>query len=266
MRRRLSTEWATTLLVVAMGLTSSPSSAQTPKAWQVLEEGLKSDKEDVRTAAAQALGLAAGNERARQLAEWVLSDQDQGVRAAGAEALGQIGLPAAVPALKKALHDTSAEVVFSAAGALFDLKDPAAYEVYYAVLTGERKTGDSLMASQMEMLKDPQALAKIGFEAGLGFIPFGGLGYKAGKAFTTDKTSPVRAAAAQRLINDPDPRTVQALVKALKDDKWVVRAAAVNALAKRDDRRHAAQIASLLADEHETVRFNAAAAVIRLSR
>jgi HEAT repeat protein len=252
--------------VVALGLTSSPSSAQPARAWTLLEGGLKEGKADVRTAAAQALGLAARNDRARVLAEGVLSDPDQGVRAAGAEALGQIGLPAAVPALKKALTDPSAEVVFSAAGSLFDLKDPAAYEVYYAVLTGERKTGDSLMESQMEMLKDPQALAKIGFEAGLGFIPFGGLGYKAVKAFTTDKTSPVRAAAAQRLINDPDPRTVQALVKALKDDKWVVRAAAVNALAKRDDRRQAGQIAPLLDDEHETVRFNAAAAVIRLSR
>lgn len=56
------------------------------------------------------------------------------------------------------------------------------------------------------------------------------------------------------------------VVKALKDDKWVVRAAAVNALAKRDDRRHAAEIASLLDDEQETVRFNAAAAVVRLSQ
>ena len=253
------------MLVVALGLTSSPSLAQPAKAWKLLEGGLKEGKADMRTAAAQALGLAAGNDRARVLAEWALSDQDEGVRAAGAEALGQIGLPAAVPALKKALADKSAGVVFSAAGSLFELKDPTAYEVYYAVLTGERKTGDSLMASQMEMLKDPQALAKIGFEAGLGFIPFGGLGYKAVKAFTTDKTSPVRAAAAQRLINDPDPRTVQALVNALKDDKWVVRAAAVNALAKRDDRRHAGQIASLLDDEHETVRFNAAAALIRLT-
>lgn len=253
------------MLAVALGLWAAPLSAQPARAWQVLEAGLKDGKKDVRTAAAQALGLAAGNDRARVLAEWVLSDPDEEVRAAGAEALGQIGLPAAVPALKKALTDKSAEVVFSAAGSLFDLKDPTAYEVYYAVLTGERKTGDSLMASQMDMLKDPQALAKIGFEAGLGFIPFGGLGYKAVKAFTTDKTSPVRAAAAQRLINDPDPRTVVALVKALKDEKWVVRAAAVNALAKRDDRRHVADIVPLVGDEQETVRFNAAAAVVRLS-
>ena len=131
------------------------------------------------------LGLAAGNQRARQLAEWVLSDEKEAVRAAGAEALGQIGLPAAAPALKKALKDESAEVVFSAAGALFELKDPAAYEVYFAVLTGERKSGEGLVQSQLDMLKDPQALAKIGFETGIGFIPFGGIGYKAVKAFTS---------------------------------------------------------------------------------
>ena len=231
----------------------------------MLEAGLKDQKEDVRTAAAHALGLVAGNERARQLAEWVLSDEKEGVRAAGAEALGQIGLPAAAPALKKALKDDSAEVVFSAASALFALKDPTAYEVYFAVLTGERKSGQGLVQSQLDLLKDPQALAKIGFETGIGFIPFGGIGYKAVKAVTSDKTSPVRAAAAQKLVTDPDPRTVQALVNALKDDKWVVRAAVVNALAKRDDRRHAAAIAPLLDDEQETVRFNAAAAVIRLT-
>jgi HEAT repeat protein len=231
----------------------------------MLEAGLKDPKEDVRTAAAQALGLAAGNQRARQLAEWVLSDEKEGVRAAGAEALGQIGLRAASPALIKALKDESAEVVFSAASALFELKDPTAYEVYFAVLTGERKSGQGLVQSQLDLLKDPQALAKIGFETGIGFIPFGGIGYKAVKAFTTDKTSPVRAAAAQKLVGDPDPRTRQALVNALKDDKWVVRAAAVNALAKRDDRRQAAAIAPLLDDEHPTVRFSAAAAVIRLT-
>ena len=266
MRRLTATNLATILLAVAVCLEAAPVSAQTPRAWQLLEAGLKDPKEDVRTAAAHALGLAAGNQRARQLAEWVLSDEKEGVRAAGAEALGQIGLPAAAPALKKALKDQSAEVVFSAAGALFELKDPAAYEVYFAVLTGERKSGEGLVQSQLDMLKDPEALAKIGFEAGIGFIPFGGIGYKTFKAVTSDKTSPVRAAAAQKLVRDPDPKTVQALVNALKDDKWLVRAAAVNALAKRDDRRHAAAIAPLLDDEHDAVRFNAAAAVVRLTK
>ena len=256
-----------TALAAALCLGPATASAQTPtaRAWKLLEDGLKDPKEDVRTAAAQALGLAAGNDRARVLSEWVLTEEKEAVRAAGAEALGQIGLPAAVPALKKVLRDQSAEVVFSAASALFELKDPAAYEVYFAVLTGERKTGEGLVQSQLDLLKDPQALAKIGFETGIGFIPFGGIGYKTFKAVTSDKTSPVRAAAAQKLVHDPDPKTAQALVNALKDDKWMVRAAAVNALAKRDDRRQAAAIAPLLDDEQPTVRFNAAAGLIRLT-
>lgn len=256
----------TAALTVAGLATAAPATAQTAKAWKLLEDGLKNEKEDVRVAAANALGLAAGNERARQLAEWVLTDAKDGVRAAGADALGQIGLRAAVPALKKAVSDTSAEVVFSAASSLYELKDPAAYEIYFAVLTGERKSGAGLLQSQLDLLKDPQALAKIGFETGIGFIPFGGIGYKAVKAFTNDKTSPVRAAAAQKLVRDPDPKTTVALVKALRDDKWMVRAAAVNALAKRDDRKQVGAIALLLDDEQDSVRFNAAAAVIRLSR
>jgi HEAT repeat protein len=255
----------TAVLAALLCVPAISASAQPARAWQLIEEGLKSEKVETRTAAAHALGLMAGNARARQLAEWVLSDQHESVRAAGAEALGQIGLPAAGAALKNALKDESAEVVFSAASALFELKDPAAYEVYYAVLTGERKSGEGLVQSQLDLLKDPQALAKIGFEAGIGFIPFGGISYKAVKAFRADNTSPVRAAAAQKLITDPDPRSAQALVTALKDDKWMVRAAAVNALARRDDRRQVGVISPLLADEHESVRFNAAAATIRLT-
>ena len=256
----------TIAVLAATTLSVTPVSAQSPKAWQMLEAGLKSEKEETRTAAAHALGLAAGSDRARLMAESVLADAKVDVRAAAAESLGQIGLRTAAPALKRALKDGQAEVVFSAASSLYDLKDPVGYEVYYAVLTGERKTGDALLASQLELLKDPEALAKIGFETGIGYIPFGGIGYKAVKAFTSDKTSPVRAAAAQKLITDPDPRSAQALVWALKDDKWMVRAAAVNALAKRDDRKHAAAIAPLLDDEHDTVRFSAAAAVIRFGR
>jgi len=68
-----------------------------------------------------------------------------------------------------------------------------ASNVYYAVLTGQRKTGEPLLESQLKMLKDPQELAKIGFEAGMGFIPFGGVGTKVFKTVTQDKVSPVRA-------------------------------------------------------------------------
>jgi hypothetical protein len=78
-----------------------------------------------------------------------------------------------------------------------------ANSVYYAVLTGQRKTGEPLLESQLKMLKDPQALAKIGFEAGMGFIPFGGVGTKVFKTVTQDKVSPVRAAPPRDLRTIP---------------------------------------------------------------
>jgi hypothetical protein len=132
-------------------------------------------------------------------------------------------------------------------------------------LTGERKSGESLAESQMKMLKDPKAIANMGLEAGIGFIPFGGISYKVLKMATADAVSPVRALAAARLAGDPDPKTAQALVAASKDPKWLVRAAAVGAIARRNDPALMTAIEPLLDDENPTVRFNAAAAIIRLS-
>ena len=131
----------------------------------------------------ESLGLLVKNDRARKLAESKLKDEEATVRAAAATALGQIGLKTATAALTSALHDTEAGVVFACASSLLQLGDATAYRVYYAVLTGERKTGEPLVESQLKMLKDPEALARIGFEQGIGFIPFGGIGLTVFKSF-----------------------------------------------------------------------------------
>jgi hypothetical protein len=109
------------------------------------------------------------------------------------------------------------------------------------------------------MLKDPKALAKLGFEQGIGFIPFAGMGYGAFKALSKDDESPVRAAAALRLARDPDPKSAGALATAAGDEKWMVRAAAIDAALLK-------AVVARLNDENETVRFNAAACVLRLSK
>jgi HEAT repeat protein len=246
-------------------LVAAPS-AQSPadRAWKILQDGAAHADDDTRLAALHALGLLVKNDRARRLAESKLADPQPAVRAAAAEALGQIGLPASVQALKAMVKDKESEVVFSATSALYHLGDPSAFQVYYAVLTGQRKTGEPLLESQMDMLKDPDTLARIGFETGIGFIPFGGISYKAFKTFRQDNVSPVRAAAAQRLAIDPDPNSGKALAAAAADEKWVVRASAISAIARRGDAslRHAAE--ARLDDEQPIVRFNAAAAVVRL--
>ncbi len=237
----------------------------TDRAWKILQDGTANADEDTRVAALHALGLLVKNDRARRLAESKLADQQPAVRVAAAEALGQIALPASVPALKAMVKDKESEVVFSATSALYHLGDPSAFQVYYAVLTGQRKTGEPLLESQMDMLKDPDTLARIGFEAGIGFIPFGGIGYKAFKSFRQDNVSPVRAAAAQRLATDPDPNSGKALAAAAADEKWVVRASAISAIARRGDASLRPSAEARLDDEQLVVRFTAAAAVVRLA-
>src|SRR5260370_555192 len=74
-----------------------------------------------------------------------------------------------------------------------------------------------------------------GFEGGIGFIPFAGIGWGAIKAIRKDDSSPVRAAAAKVLAKDPDPAATKALADAVGDKSWLVRAAALEALAKRGD-------------------------------
>jgi len=252
------------LCLFCVGVDASPAPTHSARAWTILEQGAAGDSDDTRSRAVESLGLLVKNDRARKLAESKLKDEKPEVRAAAATALGQIGLKTATPALISAGHDKEAGVVFACASALLHLGDPSAYRVYYAVLTGERKTGEPLVESQLKMLKDPEALARIGFEQGIGFIPFGGIGLTVFKSFHADNVSPVRAAAAQRLASDPDPASGRALAAATADEKWLVRASAVSAIAARGDRSLESSVVARLDDENETVRFNAAAAVVRL--
>jgi HEAT repeat protein len=242
--------------------------AQTPvdKAWASLSSGASDKNDTKRGKAIRALGLVRADDKARQMAETALSDEDAEVRAAGAEALGQMGASASVPKLEAAVRDKDVAVVLSATNALLLLGDNRAYEVYYAILTGERKSGESLVESQMKMMKDPRALASMGMEAGLGFIPFAGAGYQVVKMARKDDSSPVRAAAAQRLVRDPDPKSSEALRLTATDKKWIVRASVLDAIAKRGDAALLPVAVMAMDDENDTVRFNAAAAVIRLSK
>ena len=79
---------------------------------------------------------------------------------------------------------------------------------------------------------------------------------------TKDDTSPVRAAAAQKLIRDTDPKTAEALMQNALDKKWLVQVAVVDAIAKRGDPALLKAVWPLLSDENTTIRFNAAAAIL----
>jgi HEAT repeat protein len=226
----------------------NPSLPPVDGAWQLLEAGVNSD-----------------NSHARYLAERGLDDEKPEVRAAAAQSLGKIGLRGSIAKLKQMLDDKDNKVVLSAAQALISLKEEDGYDVYYEILTGERKSTTGLIASQEAMLKDPKRLLDLGFHEGLGFVPFGGISWEAYKTITKDDTTPLRAAAAKKLAEDPDPSATKGLIKAAGDKQWLVRAAALEALALRGD-PSAAKAASLYVyDDRDEVRYTAAAAVIQLS-
>src|SRR5713226_6200493 len=151
-----------------------------------------------------------------------LKDEKPEVRLAAAAALGSMSAVNTKEQLKEALDDSEPSVALAAANSLLTLKDDSAYEVYYAVLTGEKRYHQGLIREQLKMLRDKKKMAQLGFEEGIGFIPFAGMGYEAFKTVAKNDSSPVRAAAAKQLARDPDPGTAKALVKATTDKNWQV--------------------------------------------
>lgn len=236
------------------------------KAWDMLQTAAFSPKTVDRTNGIRALGLLRENTLARELAESALSDKVPEVRVAGATALGQMHATESIPKLEQALADRKVAVVMAAAHALRELKDDkTAYAIYYDLLTGERKAGDGLIAQQIDTLKNPKELAKIGISEGIGYIPFAGIPWDAYRTLHKKDPNPVRAVAATFLAHDPDPATAKALVHATNDKDWIVRAAAVEAIAQRGDPALLPKVELKLTDKNPKVRYSAAAAVIRLS-
>lgn len=252
------------LMVTISGL-SPPEQNAVERAWSVLETATADKSSEKRTSGMHALGLVKRNARAERMAEAGLSDENSEVQAAAASALGRMGAVSARGKLRHALEDKDIRVVLAAANALYLLKDPAAYDVFYELLTGERKSAPGVLQSQLAMLKDRRALEKLAFETGIGFVPFGSMSYEAFRRLTHDTSTPVRVAAAQKLAEDPDPKSGEALAVACADKKWEVRAASADALSERGDPRLLHAVIPLLEDENESVRNEAAGAVIHLS-
>ena len=236
------------------------------KAWDLLLSAILSKRTSERTNGVRALGLLPDTKQARDLAENGLKDASPDVRKAAAVALGQMRAMQSISKLEDALSDPKIPVVMAAAQSLRELKqDGTAYEVYYEMLMGERKSSDGVIAQQLETLKNPKELAKIGFAEGIGYIPFAGIGWDAYRTMHKKDPNPARAVAATLLAHDPDPESGKALVKATDDKDWIVRAAAVKAIAERGDASLLPHVVDKFTDRNPNVRYSAAAAVIRLS-
>lgn len=235
-------------------------------AWQVLRAGLAEKRAARRILAVEALSLLSDNHRATAFALDALKDKDRKVRAAAAVVLGQQRAKDAIPALKSALNDRDIAVNLAAAHSLLLLKEPVAYEVYYAVLMGDKKTGDGLIQSQLRRVEDPKQLAEIGVSEGVGFVPFGGMGYEAYRTIKRRDSSPVRENAARYLAADPDPMAKDALIQtAVADKNESVRLAALDALAQRGDPSCIQRLTRNLSDKKLSVSSRTAAVILHLS-
>ncbi len=249
-------------------------SAQTPadQGWSILQDGADSGSTTQRIATMRVMQLIPEDARAVSLAEKGLQDKEAEVRGAAALSLGAMGSKSSIPALVAAAKsDKDGAVVMAAAKALIQLGDERGYSVYYAVLTGQRKSGEGLVGGEEkqlnDLLRDPQQMEMMAFEQGMGFVPFGGIGVQAFNAIhASEARGPIIKATSIRILaKDPDPRTEKALIAATTDKEWVVRTAAYDALARRGHPAVLQELSSGLKDEKDEVKLTAAAAVVQLS-
>jgi hypothetical protein len=255
--------------VLALFLCFTPAAGQTDvqqQAWKILERGAHEGNIDKRANAVQALGLDSGDSAAVRLAEDALGDKEAYVRAAAAKALGALGSAESVPKLQLLVVDRDISVTLAVGHALVQLKSNSGYDVYYSLVAGVRKGSTSLITQEMDQMKTPGRAIRFAFDQGIGFLPYGGYGMEALRAWKKRSTAPTRAAAARELAGDPDPRSGEALAKAVSDKDWTVRAAALEAIAKRGDSALLVDIVPAMSDKKDVVRYSASAAVVRLSR
>ena len=235
------------------------------KSWLILQTGLRDKKTAQREAAVKALSLIDGNRQAIRFSLRAMRDKNPRVRAAAASTLGQLHATATIPALRAAISDKDASVMLAATNALFVLKDPIAYEIYYAILMGDKKTSAGTIQSQIDRLKDPKEVAQMGVQEGIAFVPYAGMGYEAYRQLKKHDNSPVRAAAARFLALDPDSISEDALIQvAVAGKNIIVRQAALDALAEKSDPKCIQRLAINLDDDKYPVRYRTAATIIRL--
>ncbi len=266
----MKTKIAVCLTLVAL---CAIAAAQNPQqlSWNILQASVTNTNSQQRVSAVTVLALITADPKAITMAERALHDQNPDVRAAAAAALGTLKAQSSIPALQEALKDSNPAVIMAAAQSLVEMKNEDGYDTYYAVAAGTMKSGQGLVGSEEsklnQLLHNPKDMAETAFEQGIGFVPFGGIGFGAFKAIRDSgaNATVVKATALKMLAKDPDPRSGKALIAATADQQWVIRSAAFDALAHRGDRELISQMALGLTDQQPEVKLTAAAAIAQLS-
>ena len=146
-------------------MTALLSVAQTPQenAWAILNSGLTNKSWEKRVRAVALLGELTGDKKAEAEAITALKDEKEEVRGAAAQALGEMGAKSAIPQLMNMISDPEPSVILAAARSLITLGDKRGYNPFYAVLTGETKTGTSLTDQQKKNAEGPEENGRTWF-------------------------------------------------------------------------------------------------------
>ncbi len=240
-------------------------------AWDVLKPALSDKNPERRRQAVTALGSIGLHSEGVPLIEQALKDQDPIVRQTAAAVLGQIKSKESIPALKIELEDSSGEVAFAAAKALWEMGDKSGRDLIEDVLTGQQKTSENFLAGGVRDAKrkmhDPKSMAMMGFKEASGALlgPFN-IGLVAAEQALKDGSAGARTLAATMLAQECDAETLRLLERSTSDDKnWAVKAAAAKALGQCGNTEAIPKLEQVLSDSHDAVRFMAAASIIKLS-
>lgn len=259
-------------LLIALILTGSGLLAQPEKtAWDLLKQGLDDKNPDRKRQALTAIGSIGLDPEAIHGVESGLRDPDPLVRQTAAAVLGQMKSKASIPALKTALDDSSPEVAFAAAKALWDIGDKSGRDLIEDVLTGQQKASEGALGGAVRdakrKMRDPKALAVMGFKEASGALlgPFN-MGIVAAEQALKDGGGGPRALATTMLAQDCDAESFRLLEWACTNDKnWAVKAASAKALGQCGNPEAIPKLEQLLSDTHPAVKFMASASIIKLS-
>ena len=245
--------------------------SNTETAWTMLDtalNGIKDQKHsDLRTQALAALGTMGTNVRAAHLIEEAMKDDDIDVRTAAVLAAGQTKDRALIPDLRAKLDDKEPQVAFAAAVTLSKMNDRSGEDILMDVVDGDRKANSGLLNGSMHtMSKDlhnPSALAKIGALQGATMLlgPFG-FGITAYEYVRKNGGESAHVIAITELAKTKSEDRRELFVKALADKDPAVRIAAAKALGEYHDKAAAISLVPLFDDTKPPVRLTAAAAYL----
>jgi HEAT repeat protein len=240
-------------------------------AWDVLKVGLSDKNPDKRRQAVTATGSIGVSPDSVKMVEQALKDTDPIVRQTGAAVLGEMKSRESVPALKAALDDTSGEVAFAAAKALWELGDKSGRSLIEDVMTGQEKSSEGFVSGSVRdakrKLHDPKALTLMGLKEASGALlgPFN-IGVVAAEQAFKDGSAGGRTLAVTILAQECDAETERLLEWTFANDKnWVVKATAAKAIGTCGAAEAIPRLEQGLSDSHDAVKDLSAAAIVRIS-